>query len=138
MGYYIRKLKNKSQLPRWKIQFITYKKSETQESKAQKPRKEWDIPKTRWNSLGFKDSMSIEQARSRARQINSQIEIKRQESRRKKLETEKLIFQQKFTAALPAVFMEEFELKYITGRYRNPGWKRRFEVAWRASQRMLL
>ena len=58
MGYYIRKLKNKSQLPHWKIQFITYKKSETQESNAQKPRKEWDVPSRRWNSLGFKDSMA--------------------------------------------------------------------------------
>lgn len=39
---------------------------------------------------------------------------------------------------MPEVFKEEFELKYITGRYRNPGWKRRFEVGWRAAQRMLI
>lgn len=84
MGYYIRELKNKSQLPRWKIQFITYKKEDTKTSNAQKPRKEWDVPTRRWNSLGFKTSMSLEQAHSRAKQINAQIEIKRQESRRKK------------------------------------------------------
>ena len=124
MGFYIRELKNKNQLPHWKLQFITYKKSETQTSNAQKPRKEWDISKKRWNSLGFKDSMTIDQARSRAKQINSQIEIKRQEARRKKIEQEQATLQQKFTAALPAVFMDEFELKYVTGRYRNQDGKR--------------
>ena len=138
MGYYIPELKNKSQLSRWKIQFITYKKSETQLSNAQKPHKEWDVPTRRWNSLGFKDSMTIEQARSRAKQINAQIEIKRQESRRKKIEEDYEKLQTKFTAAIPEVFKEEFELKCITGRYRNPGWKRRFEVGCRVAQRMLI
>ena len=138
MGYYIRELKNKSQLPHWKIQFITYKKAETQNSNAQKPRKEWDVPTRRWNSLGFKDSMTLEQARCRAKQINAQIEIKRQESRRKKIEEDYEKLQTAFTAAMTEVFKEEFELKYITGRYQNPDWKRRFEVSWRAAQRMLI
>lgn len=40
MGYYIRELRNKLNAPKWKIQFITYKKSETRDSNAQKPRKE--------------------------------------------------------------------------------------------------
>ena len=67
MRYYIRELKRKSQLPHWKVQFITYKEKETRSSNAQKPRKEWDITKTRGNSLGFKDSMTLDQARSRAK-----------------------------------------------------------------------
>lgn len=57
MSYYIRELKKKLAAPRWKVQFITYKKEDTHQSNAQKPRKELDIPKTRWNPLGFKDSM---------------------------------------------------------------------------------
>lgn len=81
MGYYIRELKNKKQSPHWKVQFITYKKEDTKSSNAQKPRKEWDLPLRRWNALGFKDTMTLEQARSRTKQINAQIEIKRQESR---------------------------------------------------------
>ncbi len=70
MGYYIRELKSKSksksknQNPRWKVQFISYKKQYTASSNARKPRKDWDIPKRRWTALGFKDSMSLEQARS--------------------------------------------------------------------------
>ena len=63
MGYYISELKNKTQLPRWKVQYITYKKSDTKESQAKKPRKEWDVQKQRWVTLGFKDSMTPEQAR---------------------------------------------------------------------------
>jgi hypothetical protein len=59
MGYYIRELKGKLADPRWKVQLITYIKEDTRQSNAQKPRKEWDIPKSRWNSLGFKDSMTV-------------------------------------------------------------------------------
>jgi hypothetical protein len=71
MVYYIREMKDKLATPRWKVQFITYKKEDTRQSNAQKPRKEWDIPKARWSSLGFKDSMTPDQARSRAKKINA-------------------------------------------------------------------
>ena len=34
MGYYIRELKNKLTAPRWKVQFITYKKEDTSRLEA--------------------------------------------------------------------------------------------------------
>ncbi len=82
--------------------------------------------------------MTLEQAKCRAKQLNARIDIKRQESRRKQIEDDYAKLETKFMATMPDVFKEEFELKYITNRYRNPGWKRRFEVGWRAAQRMLL
>lgn len=121
MGYYIRKLKTKNQNPRWKVQFISYKKQYTGQSNAKKPRKDWDISNRRWIALGFKDSMSLEQARARARQINAKIEMRRQEERRKQIEEEQFVLEQKFTAALPDIYKEEFEQKYLVGRYKNPG-----------------
>lgn len=137
MGYYIRKLKTKNQNPRWKVQFISYKKQYTGQSNAKKPRKDWDISKRRWIALGFKDSMSLEQARARARQINAKIEMRRQEERRKQIEEEQFVLEQKFTAALPDIYKEEFEQRYLVGRYKNPGWQKRFLTCWRATQRML-
>ncbi|MGE3758764.1 MAG: hypothetical protein AB7H97_13475, partial [Pseudobdellovibrionaceae bacterium] len=40
------------QLPRWKVQCITYKKADTKESTAKKPRKEWDTRKKRLEDGG--------------------------------------------------------------------------------------
>lgn len=31
----------------------------------------------------------------------------------------------KFTVEVPEVFKREFELKYVSGRFRDPGWKKR-------------
>lgn len=137
MGYSIRKLPNKSKLPHWKRQFISYKKPYSNNSIAKKPRKKWDICRSRWQTLGFHESMNLDQAKSRGRQLNAQLEIRKQEEKRRSLEEEELFFKTKFMAAMPEVYKDEFEKKYLSGRYRNPGWERRFWVAWRASQRML-
>jgi hypothetical protein len=67
MGYYIRSVQRKNPLPQWKLQFITQKKEFATNSKAKNPRRDWDIPKTRWLSLGFHANMDIEHARSRAK-----------------------------------------------------------------------
>ena len=128
MGYYIRELKNKNKLPRWKVQFITYQKS----------RCEWDIAKERWNSIGFDTSMTLEQAKSRAKQINAQSEKKRQEIERKKLEEKSKALHLKFIASIPEVYKTEFEVKFTHGRFQTPGWKKRFSTSWNAAQRMLL
>lgn len=87
-------------LPSGRFNLLHIKNQKQEIQMPKKPRKEWDISKTRWNSLGVKDSMSIEQARSRAKQINCQNEIKRQESRRKKIEDQKIELQQQFSAQL--------------------------------------
>src|SRR5689334_336258 len=99
MGFYIRCLKNKHSQPIWKVQFLSYTKEDTKNSIAQKPRREWDIEQRRWQALGFQETMSVEQARARARQLKAQIETRRQEERRRKIEKEYQALNQKFTAA---------------------------------------
>lgn len=138
MGYYIRELKNKISHPNWKVQFITYKKSEATSTKTKRPRREWDVKKNRWESLGFIESMTIEQSQARAKQLNAKLESRRQEEKRHKIEEEQLLLKQKFTASIPEIYKDEFELKYLTGRFQDAGWKKRFLTGWRASQKMLI
>ncbi len=138
MGFYIRELKNKRQAPHWKVQFLSHKKAETKDSTAKRPRKEWDISKERWGSLGFQPAMSSDQARARAKQLNAQRASKWQEERRKKFNDLQKDLNQKFTASIPELYKEEFELKYLTGRFQNPGWKKRFFTNWNATQKMLI
>lgn len=40
MGYYIRELKNKTQAPKWKVQFITQKKEFAKDSASKNPRRD--------------------------------------------------------------------------------------------------
>jgi hypothetical protein len=103
MGYSTRKLPNKLKLPHWKLQFISYKKHYSKNSIAKKPRKEWDIRRSHWQNLGFHESMNFDQAKSRVRQLNAQLEIKKQEEKRRSLEEEELFFKTKFMAAMPEV-----------------------------------
>ena len=138
MGYYVRLLANKKSFPNWKLQFITQKKEFAKESKAKIPRKEWDIPKNRWISLGFGPQMNHDQARIRATQLNAQLELKRQEERRQRIEAQIELLQLKTVAVMPEIFKEEFETKYIYSRFTDPRWQRRFLTDWRAAQRMLL
>lgn len=66
MGYYVRLLKPKFSPAHWKLQFVSHKKMHAKDSKAKKPKKEWDIPKSRWFSLGFQSKMTTDQASARA------------------------------------------------------------------------
>lgn len=79
MGYYARVLKPKHKPQYWKLQFVSHKKVHASNSKAKKPKKEWDIPKSRWYSLGFQSKMTIDQARTRALQLNAKLHTKRHE-----------------------------------------------------------
>lgn len=81
MGYFIRALPWKKSNPRWKVQFISYKKEDIKNSSAKKPKKEWDIKCSRWRSLGFHNLMTFAEAQVRARQLNSQRHSKEQEKR---------------------------------------------------------
>ena len=67
MGYFIRALQWKKSNPRWKVQFISYKKKDIRSSTSKKPKKEWDVEKTRWRGLGFHSLMTVDEARVRAK-----------------------------------------------------------------------
>ena len=67
MGYFVKKLPLRKSLPAWKVQFISYKKEDTQHSTVQKPKREWDIKRKRWQALGFNEFMTLYEARARAK-----------------------------------------------------------------------
>ena len=124
MGYYIRVLKPKSKPPHWKLQVASHKKAHAINSKAVKPKKEWDIPKSRWFSLGFQPHMTIDQARARARQLNVRIHLKQNEERRQVLEAKASELQTRFLAAIPELYKQDFEQKYVFGRLNGPEWRK--------------
>lgn len=138
MGYYVRVLRSQHRPPKWKLQFASHKKEHAVNSKSKKPKKEWDIPKQRWFSLGFQPNMTIEHARARAQQLNAKLHIKRHEERRLALEKTAADLQNRFNAAIPELYKQDFEQKYVFGRFNGPEWRKRFLRTWRAVQKMLL
>ncbi len=142
MGYYIKHLPNKKSDPKWKVQYISWKQEDTKSSKAKKPKREWDIPKARWLSLGFADSMNIAEARSRGRQMNAQEQLKRQEEQLLKIADKQNQFQLKYDSVLPSEFVAEFERIFIRKKdsQTEQGLRKntRGHTVWRASQRMII
>jgi hypothetical protein len=53
MGFYVRSLPKKKKAPKWKVQFVSYRKLDYKNSKSSGLKKEWDIQKERWRLLGF-------------------------------------------------------------------------------------
>jgi len=142
MGYYIRKLRWKKSAPQWKVQFLSYKKKDFPDSKAKKPKKEWDIPKERWRTLGFHSLMSIGEANARAKQLNAQEFIKHQEERIRKMELDRnhtLLLHQ---SVLPSEFVAEFELRFIRSRDSETiqGKRRtsRAQILWQAAEKLII
>lgn len=142
MGYYIKSLPLKKSNPPWKVQFISSKKCDTQNSKAKKPKREWDVPKVRWLSLGFADSMNIAEAKSRGRQLNVQNQLKRQEEQLLKIADQQNQFQLRHDSVLPSEFVVEFERIFIRKKdsQTEQGLRKntRGYTVWRASQRMII
>ncbi len=143
MGYFVKSLAWKKSAPLWKIQFVSYKNKDIQHSTASKPKKEWDIKRERWRSLGFYNAMSIEEAKTRARQLNSQILQKRQEERLKELETIRVQEQLRFDSVLPVEFVQEFEARFlqIRGNLNDTQLKskrHRVYTLWRAAQKLII
>lgn len=113
MGYYIKSLSWKKSSPNWKVQFISYKKTDIKDSNAKKPKKEWDVNPDRWRALGFHKSMSIDEARARAKQINVQDFLKGQEERIKKIEEEEAQLSKRRDSVPSIQFVEEFEKRFV-------------------------
>ncbi|OFZ13433.1 MAG: hypothetical protein A2Z20_08555 [Bdellovibrionales bacterium RBG_16_40_8] len=122
MGYHIKFLPHKKSIPQWKVQFISFKKSDTQGSKAKKPKREWDIAKDRW--------------------LNAQIQLKRQEEQLRKVEETQNQFQLRHDSVLPSEFIAKFEKVFVrkSDSQTEQGLRRttRSHVVWRAAQRMII
>ena len=144
MGYYVKFLSWKKSKPNWKVQFVSYKKEHINQIKnknSKKPKKTWDISKSRWKSLGFYNDMSILEARARAKQLNLIENTKRQEERIKEIEQRNLEIQHRYYIKLPDEFLIEFEKRFVTRTHlsleRSDNKNRAIRV-WRAAQKVIL
>jgi hypothetical protein len=144
MGYYVRYLPRKKNPPTWKIQYVSYKPQDRKStSQAKISKTTWDLSKDRWRPLGFHPSMSFLEAQARARQLNSQLRLKRQEEQIKKIQDKKNVFQLRHESALPPEFVTEFEERFVHARgllsevQRKRRNKQR-HTTWRAAQRMIV
>ena len=142
MSYYIKSLPDKKSDPKWKIQYVSFKKADAPNSKAKEPRRTWDISKKRWQSLGFNEFLYLEEAKARAKQLNAQLHLKRQEERLKKMEDERFQLQKRHDAVLPYEFVAEFEERFIrkSVRQTEEGFRRSASAykKWQAAQRMIV
>ncbi len=142
MGYYVRKLENKKSVPKWKVQYISCKKSDQKvESKSKLPRRTWDISKDRWRGLGFYKTMTIIEAKEIAKSLNAKQRLKRQEESYQKFQEQMSKERLEKEAFLPASFIAEFEERFIRKRKcRNKKDFRKISkshVAWRTAQRLI-
>jgi len=86
--------------------------------------------------------MSIIDARTRAKQLNTQLTLKRQEERIKKIQEKEKLFQLHHDSMLPDKFVAEFEERFVRPRgilnekARCNRMKRRF-VLWRSVQKLI-
>jgi len=143
MGYFIKLLPLRKSPPRWKVHFVSYKKVDIKpECRTKKPKREWDIPKPRWQTLGFNAFMTLEEARSRAKQLNDQHHLKRQEIQVKKIAEEQAKLTLRYDAVLPSEFAAEFENRFVRKRDSQTEQELRKNtrayVTWRAAQRLIV
>ena len=144
MGYYIRFLKNKKSLPNWKVQYIsTRKKDRRPDSTAKISKTAWDISKSRWSQLGFHEFMFFEEAQVRARQLNTQFAIKRQEEKIRQIQDKDNQLKLRFSATLPEEFVSEFEDKFVRARDILPESQKRNRnknrlTVWKAVQKIIV
>lgn len=81
---------SQKKFPRWKVQFISYKSADRSGTKIRWPKKKWDVPRDRWRALGFLIRMDIQEAKARAKQLNAQALMAKQEKRLWKMRLEEL------------------------------------------------
>ena len=143
MGYFIKNLPLRKSSPKWKLQFVSYRRADIKpECRAKKPKREWDLPKPRWQALGLNTFMTPEEARSRAKQLNAQHHLKRQEVQLKKTAEEQAKLTVRYDAVLPSEFTAEFESRFIRKRDSQTiqGLRKntRAYTTWRAAQRLIM
>lgn len=141
MGYYVRALPWKKSAPKWKLQFVSYKKADTKKSFANDPKKEWDVHRDRWRALGFNARLTLEEARARAKQLNAQRWIQAQEKRVQLQLKAKREARRRRDSALPPEFVAEFESRFLRVRDSETDSgkrkKTRSRIMWTTAQKMI-
>lgn len=118
MGFVIRKLPYKSRF--WKLQYLDRTNGQS---------KATDIQETRYLSLGFSPSMSIDEARSRCKSLNSSESLKRIQEKRNGIDSRLKEEELKLNSALPEFFLTEFENQYVL--------EEKQKIQWRTTKRIL-
>jgi hypothetical protein len=119
MGYRIKKLPYKRRS--WKLQFISYKNNQV---------KIQDIAETDYLSIGFKPSMSLEEAIERKNQLNARAHNKFHEEKRAAILTR--LKAEKSELNFPQTLVREFESNLSLGQKDNKIFSH-----WRAAQRVI-
>lgn len=138
MGYQIKRLPQKKSAPQWKIQFVSYKKEHVKNFDTQNPRVTWDIPQERWKGLGFRSSMTFDQAKIRQLQLNAQLHVGRKEEYLRRSEQERKKLETRARAFMPAPLKEEFELRYFSGTSLKRTIRNKTFYHWKAAQEVIL
>lgn len=136
MGYYIRKLAGKRN---WKLQYVSYRKKDSEGFLCKLPQRAWDIPKERYFLLGFRESMTYQQARSRQLQLNTQSELKRFEEIRIASKKVQKQHRMEWNSYLPGSMTRDFERRFVYPRFgRDNERLTSREGAWKAAQKLML
>lgn len=131
MGYRIKALPNKKSHPKYKIQYRSYAGGE---------RKDTDVKRKKWYEHGFNEDMTFEEAQERARQLNAQAKLKREQEARVKIDKRFEKEDNVKCAFLPPILVEEFESKVLfRGVYGDPERIKRSKTMshWRAAKRVI-
>lgn len=103
------------------------------ESADQKSAKSRHVPKSEWLNLGLSESMSIEEAKERIRQLNAQNWIRHQETRRNNIQARLQTEAKQETAWLPPLLVKEFEEKKLENLS-----SKKTRSHWHGARRVLL
>lgn len=90
------------------------------------------IPESSYLNIGFHPSMTIEQAKERAKQLNAQKELKRRQEKRNSIDSRFKEESLKLNASLPEYLVKEFELLYIDN---NTSKK---VIHWRTTKKIMV
>lgn len=86
--------------------------------------------------------MTLTEAKTRAKQLNAQLDVKRKEEKLIKIQHKSQNFQKRFDSVLPDEFVAEFEKRFIRKRDSEvENGKRRTSRAmqvWKAAQKMIV
>ena len=138
MGYYVRELREKQSEPRWKLQFVSYRKEHNKGSKAIKPKREWDVDSRRARALGFHRDMTVREAKARQRQLNQQLRQKRWDERREEEEFVRKDFNLRHGYAFPKALLRDFEQQIIRGRCASSNYRKSMVTGWTVAKRVIV
>ena len=142
MRYKIKPLPTKKSDPKWKVQLVSYKREDILKHRGKSHKSDRvtiDVKKSEWYHHGFKAEMTIDQAKERAKQLNSQTEL--DERRRARAAIQERFEQEDLVecAYLPPKLVDDFVEKLKVDFYGDDEEFSRSKTVshWRAVKRVI-